>query len=376
MSAKNKTGSEAMEENIIVPDSYDPAVDVWTALSETNKPIIMYGMGDGADKILSVMDKYGIRPTDFMASDEFVRGHSFRGFKVKKLSEIEELYKDFVVVICFGSALPDVMERIDRIREKYETYAPDVPVVGDGLFDSDYISDHEFEIMQLKTLLADDGSRECLDLLMKYRITGDIGTLRKCESPIDEMLEMLNIGPNETYVDLGAYNGDTAEEFLRITGKRFNHIYALEPDRRSFSKLRRKLYFISPALLTAKNAAAWSSDTTLLFNNKAGRGSALLTEQDGSGRGYEVDAVSVDSLLGGKPATLIKYDVEGSEREALLGSEQTIKKYKPRLIVSLYHRVGDLVELPLLIHQIEPGYRLYLRHHPYIPAWDTNLYCI
>lgn len=365
-----------MEENIIVPDSYDPAVDVWTALSETNKPIIMYGMGDGADKILSVMDKYGIRPTDFMASDEFVRGHSFRGFKVKKLSEIEELYKDFVVVICFGSALPDVMERIDRIREKYETYAPDVPVVGDGLFDSDYISDHEFEIMQLKTLLADDGSRECLDLLMKYRITGDIGTLRKCESPIDEMLEMLNIGPNETYVDLGAYNGDTAEEFLRITGKRFNHIYALEPDRRSFSKLRRKLYFISPALLTAKNAAAWSSDTTLLFNNKAGRGSALLTEQDGSGRGYEVDAVSVDSLLGGKPATLIKYDVEGSEREALLGSEQTIKKYKPRLIVSLYHRVGDLVELPLLIHQIEPGYRLYLRHHPYIPAWDTNLYCI
>lgn len=372
-----KAGIDIMDENYIVPESYDPAVDVWTALSETKKPIIMYGMGDGADKILSVMEKYGIEPADFMASDEFVRGHSFRGHRVKKLSEIEELYNDFIVVICFGSALPEVMERIDRIREKYETYAPDVPVVGDGLFDGDYISDHEFEIMQLKSYLADDASRECLDVLMKYRITGDIGTLRKCESPLQEMIGMLNIGPDETYVDLGAYNGDTVEAFLKLTGKRFRHIYALEPDRRNFSKLRRRLYYISSALLTAKNAAAWSSDTKLIFNNKAGRGSALITDPEKSdGRGYEIDALSVDSLLDGKPATLIKYDVEGSEHEALLGSEETIRKYKPRLIVSLYHRVEDLVELPLLIHELNPGYRMFLRHHPYIPAWDTNLYCI
>lgn len=368
-----------MDENNIVPEGYDPAVDVWTALSETKKPIIMYGMGDGAEKILAVMERYGIRPTDFMASDEFVRGHSFKGFRVKKLSEIEELYGDFVVVICFGTALPDVLERIDMIREKYETYAPDVPVVGDGLFDGDYISDHEFEIMQLKSLLSDDVSRQCLDTLMRYRITGDIGTLRKCESPLQEMLDMMKIGTNETYVDLGAYTGDTVEDFLRYTGKRFNRIYALEPDRRNFSKLRRRLYYISSELLKAKNAAAWSSDTKLIFNNKAGRGSSMLTEQNAqsiTGRGYEVDAVSVDSLLDGKPATLIKYDVEGSEREAIIGTEQTIKKYKPRLIVSLYHRAGDLVELPLLIHEINPDYRMYLRHHPYVPAWDTNLYCI
>ena len=314
-----------------------------------------------------------------MASDEFVRGHSFKGYRVKKLSEIEELYKDFIVVICFGTSLPDVLENIDRIRSKYETYAPDVPVAGDGLFDSDYISDHEFEIMQLKSLLADDVSRDCLDMLMKYRITGDIDTLRKCETPKQEMIDLLNIGTNETYVDLGAYNGDSVEEFLKFTGKRFNKIYALEPDRRSFSKLRRRLYYISANLLTAKNAAAWSSDTKLLFNNKAGRGSALMSElspQSSTVRGYEVDALSVDTLLGGKPATLMKYDVEGSEREALLGSEQTIRNFKPRMVVSLYHRVGDLIELPLMVHEMNPDYRLFLRHHPYIPAWDTNLYCV
>lgn len=368
-----------MEDNNLVPESHRPVVDVWTVLSETKKPIIMYGMGDGAEKILAVMEKYGIRPTDFMASDEFVRGHSFKGFRVKKLSEIEELYNDFIVVICFGTDLPDVMENIDKIRAKYETYAPDVPVAGDGLFDSDYISDHEFEIMQLKPLLADDLSRDTLDLIMRYRITGDLDILKKSESPKSEAIEMLNIGLNETYVDCGAYNGDTVEEFLRFTGKQFNRIYAVEPDRRNFAKLRRRLYYISANLLIAKNAAAWSSDTKLIFNNKAGRGSAMLTEiteNNYTGRGIETDAITVDTLLIGERASLIKYDVEGSEREALLGSAETIRKYKPRLVVSLYHRVGDIIELPLLIHELNPNYRMFLRHHPYIPAWDTNLYCI
>lgn len=367
-----------MDDFFAIPESHNPTVDIWTRLSETEKPIIMYGMGDGAEKILAVMDKYGIKPTDFMASDEFVRGHSFKGFRVKKLSEIEELYKNFIVVVCFGTALPEVMEHIEAIAARHETVAPDVPVIGDGLFDGDYISDHEFEIMKLKTILADDRSKECLDLLMKYRISGDIDILREAGSPKDEMVDMLNIGTDETYVDLGAYDGDTIEDFLRYTGKRFRKIYALEPDKRSYSKLRRRLYYISGALLTAKNAAAWSENTQLMFWNKAGRSSSFtanISEQT-KGRGYETEAMTVDSLLDGKPATLIKYDVEGAEREALLGSAETIARYKPRLVVSVYHRVGDMIELPLLVHELNPDYKIYLRHHPYIPAWDTNIYCI
>ena len=54
---------ENYEENV-----YEPVIGVWEKLSETKKPIVMYGMGDGAEKILSVFDKYGIRPAEFMAS--------------------------------------------------------------------------------------------------------------------------------------------------------------------------------------------------------------------------------------------------------------------------------------------------------------------
>lgn len=364
---------ENFEEN-----GYEPTISVWERLSETDKPIVMYGMGDGAEKILAVFDKYGIKPAEFMASDEFVRGHYFKGYKVKKLSEIEEQYDDFIVVICFGTQLPEVMDRIEEISKRHEVVAPDVPVIGGGLFDSDYISDHESDIMTLRPLFADDVSRDVFDKLMKYRITGDISVLRSCETPKSEAFELLKIGTNETYVDLGAYNGDTIEEFLNLTNKQFEKIYAMEPDRRNYSKLRRRLYSIGSGMLEHYNAAAWSEDTTLTFYSKSGRNSALTDNrsEETKGRATTVEAKSVDSMLGGKKATLIKYDVEGSEEQAILGSAETIKQYKPRLIVSLYHRTEDMIKLPLLIHSINPEYKMYLRHHPYIPAWDTDLYCI
>ncbi len=362
-----------MEEN-----AFEPSLSAWERLSETQKPIVMYGMGDGAEKILRVMVSMNIRPAEFMASDEFVRGHSFHGYLVKKLSEIEAQYDDFIIVVCFGTALPEVLERIQRLSERYEVIVPDVPVVGGGLFDSDYLSDHEVDIMTLRPLLADEKSRSVFDTLIKYRITGDISVLRGCETDKSEALGLLNIGSDETYVDLGAYNGDTVEEFLRITNRKFKKIYAVEPDRRNYSKLRRRHYALGSAVFEHINAAAWNEDETLTFYRRAGRNSSLTdtVSEKTAGTPVEIAGRSVDSILGGEAATIIKYDVEGSEKQALLGSAETIRKYKPRLIVSLYHRTGDMTELPLLVKELNPSYKMYLRHHPYIPAWDTNLYCI
>ena len=76
---------------------------VWKRLKRETRPIILYGMGDGALKIMSVCRSHGIKISGIFASDEFVRGHSFEGFKVKKLSEIEEEYERWgSLTICYG----------------------------------------------------------------------------------------------------------------------------------------------------------------------------------------------------------------------------------------------------------------------------------
>ena len=92
--------------------------------------------------------------------------------------------------------------------------------------------------------------------------------------------------------------------------------------------------------------------------------------------GRRIEADSLDNLLGKAPLTFLKMDVEGSESRAILGSANAIRRHKPKLMVSAYHRSEDLFALPQQIAAIRPDYRFYLRHYRYIPAWDVNLYCV
>ena len=62
--------------------------NVWDFLKNDNKPIMIYGMGNGAEKIISTLDTYGVKVSEIFASDEFVRGHSFLGYKVLKYSDM------------------------------------------------------------------------------------------------------------------------------------------------------------------------------------------------------------------------------------------------------------------------------------------------
>lgn len=354
---------------------------LWDYLRQTEKKIVLYGMGDGAEKIKSVLDEAGVPVADIMASDEFVRGHSFLGYRVKKLSEIEELYgDDFLILVCFGSQIPEVMEHIYSIAEKHELYAPNVPVTGGGLFTLDYAREHSAELEKVYGMLADEQSRRVFENVIRYKLSGRINLLKECESPEEEMYDLLRIGAQETYVDLGAYNGDTIVKFLNETGMQFRKIYAMEPDHRNYIKLKRRLYMIGFGLLEAYNCGAWNTETTMMFSLRAGRSSHVDAADPkklaNPARFREVSMMSVDHMLHGDAATFIKYDVEGSEKQAIDGAKKTITAHRPKLSVALYHRNEDMFAIPLQIAELNRKYKFYMRHHPYIPDWDTNLYCI
>ncbi|MBQ3179952.1 MAG: FkbM family methyltransferase, partial [Firmicutes bacterium] len=97
------------------------------------------------------------------------------------------------------------------------------------------------------------------------------------------------------------------------------------------------------------------------------------------GKGTMTGVISLDDWFASydaAPPTLMKFDVEGAEEAALLGAQKLLAEFKPRLQVAAYHRSEDIFRLPLLIRRLNPDYRLYLRHHPHIPAWETNIYAV
>ena len=344
---------------------------VWDTLKKAKKPIVMYGMGDGALKIMRVFARYGIQLSGIFASDEFVRGHSFEGFPVLSFAQMREQFSEFIIVLAFGTFREPLLSYLYGMSEQYEFYAPDVPVCmeDDRVFDLAYVKEHEQELDEVYHLLADDSSRRVLLDVLNYKISGKVHYLKRCTTPASERLALLQIGPEEDYVDLGAYNGDTIREFLDYTGGKYRSITALEPDRRNFKKLSR--YLEQEGLQNAKayQLGSYDKEDTLLFSDRAGRNSTLNTKE-----GIPTKVDSVDHILQDNPASVIKFDVEGAEEKAILGCRKTIEQFHPKLLVSAYHKNSDLFRLPLLVNQIYDGYRIHLRHHPYLPAWETNFY--
>ena len=362
--------------------------DLWSYLSKTSKHIVMYGMGNGADKILSVCKNYGIEIKDFFASDGFVRGHSFHGKTVLSYSDVKAKYgaENIIVLLSFASSLPDVLENIYKIADECELYAPDVPVFGNTLFTKEFFTENCDKFLQAESLLADNESVRIYREIIAYKLSGDISHLRLCESaPAEAFDNILRAEDFETYADLGTYNGDTIRSLLPYA-KNLKTVHAFEPDARNFRKLNEYYSSLeSPGFeLYAHNLGAWSCEDILYFDKSGNRNAGLLQNSSDFSEAInsrnkkitEIKVNSLDNILDGKSVDYIKYDVEGSEREALLGSQKTIEKYTPALLVSLYHRSEDLFELPLLVHKLNPDYKLYLRRMTYIPAWDINLYAV
>ena len=346
--------------------------DLWSYLSSVSKPILIYGMGNGADKIISELEKHNIVYSDVFASDGFVRGHSYKGKRVLSYSEAIELYgNDIIILLSFGSSLPEVMERIYELDKKHELYAPDVPVCGGKVFNEEFFDANSEKLFSARALLSDEKSKNVFDDIIRYKLTGRLSFLKATEVTEDEALSLLNLNDYESYFDLGAYNGDTIRKFLDACPN-LNKIYAFEPDKRNFKKLSSYCDTEERVNIKAFNYASYSKNEPLAFSSSGNRNSSYKATASYESKTTEIEGRRPDSIT--TDVDFIKYDVEGAEYDAIVGSEEIIKASRPDMIVSMYHKSEDLFELPLLINSIEPRYKLFLRRLPYIPAWDLNLY--
>lgn len=342
--------------------------NVWDYLSKSDKPIAVYGTGNGAQKIMETLEAHGGKVSDIFASDEFVRGHSFLGFKVMKYAEICEKYEDFIVVLGFATHLDSVLGKIRQISLQHPVFAPDVPVAGNGLFTIDYVKKNEEKFDFVYSRLADDESRRVYLDIINFKISGKIKYLFDSFCDKENIYrDILKLKSNETIIDLGAYDGDTIREFTDFTSGRYKHIYALEPDAKNYKKLIKNTADMKN--ITAFNMGAWDKRDILIFDKKAGRNSKLSSE------GIPVEVTDIDSLIDDN-ITMIKMDIEGAELHALEGAKKIIEKNKPKLYVCAYHRNEDLFSLPIKILQLNENYKIYFRHSKYIPAWECNFYCV
>ena len=347
--------------------------DLFASLAEGGQQILLYGMGNGADKIMEKLEAMGLFVADIFASDGFVRGQVFHGRRVLSYREICEKYDPAhaVVLLAFGSTRPEVLEAILAVADRFPVLVPDLPVCGGDFFDRAFFLAHQGEIEAARALFSDEASRTLYDRIIAARLEGTLSNMLAAVSERDPWDYLAAAGISiRRAADFGAYNGDSARDLLSRHAAEW--VLCAEPDRRNFRKLTDWSAGLDKAVVECHRVAVCDKVGEAAFDASGNRNAGLCTGRAGD----TVPTDTPDRLLAGRAVDYIKYDIEGAEYGALLGSAKTIAAHRPALRISLYHHSEDLFTLPLLLSRLAPHYRFYLTRCRGVPAWDIDLVAV
>ena len=183
-----------------------------------------------------------------------------------------------------------------------------------------------------------------------------------------QYFDYLKSNENEIFIDVGSLDGLTSVDFVSWATKGYDYIYAFEANQNSVknAEIIFKAFEIKGQVV---NKGLWDKEETINFKVDDQPGASMISESGSA----KIETVTLDDFLNVKKTTLIKMDIEGAEFKALLGAEKTIKKYRPRLAISIYHKPEDILELPTLLLEMQPDYKFALRQ--YAPnGHETILY--
>lgn len=176
--------------------------------------------------------------------------------------------------------------------------------------------------------------------------------------------------PNESevFVDGGCCNGETALYFSKWATKGYNYIYSFEANPEAIP-ICKKTFTNNNLKGKVIDKGLWDKETSLHFNIADNSAGSRIKET-----GEEIiQTIALDDVLNGEQVTFIKMDVEGAEYKALIGSEKTIKKWRPRLAICVYHKPEDIFEIPALLLSMHSDYQFVLRHYM-SKQYETVLY--
>ena len=342
---------------------------------------ILYGAGALGRWTACAMRQSGLTPLGFCDSNPKNHYTMVDGLMVWPEWAAKTREDDLVVVTIYngGAVRRQLQERGLRVasfpqfyREHLHGKAP-IPLPYGAIDDRENILSHEQHIRRAYDVWHDDQSREEYLAQLRWRMTLDDSGM-PAPLPAEAMYFPTDLIPwqaQDCFVDVGAFDGDTLEQFRLRRGFQSACAIAIEADPTNAAKVRE--YIAKHRLdlaVRVHEAAAISFSGPVYFNANGTMGAGISAE----GKAV-VQAVRLDDLLANDKPTRIKMDIEGSELLALRGCAGTIRRCRPALAICLYHLAEHLWEIPIYLKSLIPEYRLYLRRYGE-ECWETVCYAV
>ncbi|MDR3251537.1 MAG: FkbM family methyltransferase [Tannerella sp.] len=357
------------------PNAVANDVEVLESLKRQEIPVVMYGASiDVADRIVKKLSANGITVAAVAYDDESPLMTDatalLKDTPTIPAKEIDRTFPACNVVPGFVKAYGNV----GGVAGKFKN-ARSVSYLSE-IFDMEIISpsfvlENKAFLENFYNNLSDQQSKDSLVAYLMSKTRQDMKYLPAVFDKIQYFPKgIFALSEKESYFDCGAFTGDTVMEFLKATGGLYSRIWAAEPDKSNCERLIKYVEESNLTNVTVINKGIYGSAGQLPFRADGNMLSMITDDSDSY-----IDVDTIDNIVAGEPVTYIKMDVEGAELEALKGAEQTIRKYKPILGISIYHRQSDLTDIPAYIKKIAPEYEFYFRVHKKL-AIDTVLYAV
>jgi FkbM family methyltransferase len=185
---------------------------------------------------------------------------------------------------------------------------------------------------------------------------------------------VIEVEPGDTVIDAGGCWGDTALYFALRTGPT-GHVYSYEFEAENLKVFGHNME-LNPdysGRIHLVRHPVWSTEGIPLDVTGSGPNTRLTAAKDGKG---SVTTDSIDALARRenlRSVDFIKMDIEGAELDALKGAEAAIRAHRPKLAISIYHRLEHYWEIARWIDGLGLGYRFFLEHFT-IHAEETMLF--
>lgn len=186
----------------------------------------------------------------------------------------------------------------------------------------------------------------------------------------------IKVQKGDVVIDAGGCWGDTALYFANEVGSS-GKIYSFEFMPNNLAIMERNLS-LNPKLnntIVIIKSPLWDKSDINVYYTDNGPGSSVVIDKEDGSTGKAI-TISIDDFVVRndiEKVDFIKMDIENAEIFALKGAEKTIKRFKPKLAIALYHKVDDFYDIPNFINSLNLGYKFYLGHYT-IHAEETILF--
>lgn len=337
-------------------------------LGEAGKNPVIFGAGDCGHKIWALLHGWGINVLCFCDNRQNGKIDEITGLKIINPQEMHDIIKDSEILVCVEeeNAYQSISHQLLRLGfDKNQIHIMNKYFyIQIGKYFDKNIQEYKKAYQFL-----DDELSKCvyLEKMKKVFLASDISEVVSPdkEEYFDEKIVLMD---DEMFIDCGGFDGDTSVRFIEQCGGNYRGIVIFEPELCKKESIAKNMGSHQYELY---QSGVWSKNTELYFDAK-GTNSSHISEKKG---GYKIETAALDETVYDKRPTFIKMDIEGAEQEALKGCKRIIQDYKPKLAICIYHKPEDLFEIPIMIKEMNPTYKLYVRQ--YADAWyDTVLYAV